>query len=81
MKKQFGWGIVKHNHIDLRSIRWTRRDVIGAEITDWRPIVERSAVAWKAFENAATLSDAQLWRKLKRHYGWSVKRIAMRVIR
>lgn len=81
MKKQFAWAIVGHHkHIHHSSLRYTRRDVIEAQIKDWRPIAARwqGSAPWG---DVSALSDAQLWRKLKRHYGWSVKRIAMRVIR
>ncbi len=71
---QRAWAIVgATGRIHFNSILWNRRAVIEDALNNWRAPMEKWG--W------GSLSKAQRWRKLKRKYGYSVRRITMRVSR
>lgn len=68
------WCVVyAHGHIHSGYMGYTRRAVIKDVLASHRKFY--------AYALMAHLSDAQLWRVIKRRRGWTVRRIALRVVR
>lgn len=76
-RKQFAWAVVysPHGYIDHSSLKYTRRDLIAAELKEFRG---RASPLYKEWGN---LTDAQFWRKLKRRHRMRVCRIELKVVR
>lgn len=73
-RSQTRWAIVhSHGYINHGYMTFTRRDCIVAVLANYR--------SYRAFQDWATLSDAQFWRKLKKFRGFYVSKITLRVVR
>lgn len=73
-RAQHRWALVHtaNGHIDHSTIQFTRAPVIAGVVARWR------LYAW--FERKhPNLTDALFWRAIKRHRGYTVRRISMRV--
>jgi hypothetical protein len=70
---QKAWALVLVNRNDWvlsHTVRYRRSDVIDRVLTEYSNLRERRYPG---------LTDAQFWRKLKRKYGCSVRKIELRV--
>jgi len=72
VKQQKAWALVTgYGYVSLRTMRSTRKEVIAYVLKDYYGLHER---------RYSDLTTTQFWRKMKHKYGWTVRRVGLRVL-